>query len=95
MGAGGQPVGPGMFKAALADTPREAFNVRLVFGVICFGLMVLAPTLYLFLQNTDYSIYRELLEVWMKVSLELPLHRKASSLVCVSCTTMGYGADWV
>ncbi|CZR58162.1 related to quinate transport protein [Phialocephala subalpina] len=39
MGAGGQPVGPGMFKAALADTPREAFNWRLVFSVICFGLM--------------------------------------------------------
>ena len=37
---GGQPVGPGMFKAALADTPRECFNWRLVFGVICFGLMV-------------------------------------------------------
>lgn len=28
-----------MFKAALADTPREAFNWRLVFSVICFGLM--------------------------------------------------------
>ena len=37
---GGQPVGPGMFKAALAETPREAFNWRLVFSVICFGLMV-------------------------------------------------------
>jgi hypothetical protein len=36
----GNPVGPGMFKAALADTPREAFNWRLVFSVICFGLMV-------------------------------------------------------
>lgn len=35
----GNPVGPGMFKAALADTPREAFNWRLVFSVICFGLM--------------------------------------------------------
>lgn len=28
-----------MFKAALADTPREAFNWRLAFSVICFGLM--------------------------------------------------------
>ncbi|KAL3426753.1 MFS quinate transporter [Phlyctema vagabunda] len=36
---GGHPVGPGMFKAALADTPREAFNWRLAFSVICFGLM--------------------------------------------------------
>jgi len=35
----GNPVGPGMFKAALADTPREAFNWRLAFSVICFGLM--------------------------------------------------------
>lgn len=40
MGGGGQPVGPGMFKAALADTPREAFNWRLVLSVVCFGLMV-------------------------------------------------------
>lgn len=29
-----------MFKAALADTPREAFNWRLIFSVVCFGLMV-------------------------------------------------------
>jgi hypothetical protein len=36
----GNPVGPGMFKAALAETPREAFNWRLAFSVICFGLMV-------------------------------------------------------
>lgn len=35
----GHPVGPGMFKAALADTPREAFNWRLAFSVLCFGLM--------------------------------------------------------
>ncbi|KAH6713619.1 hexose transporter protein [Leptodontidium sp. MPI-SDFR-AT-0119] len=28
-----------MWKAALADTPREAFNWRLAFSVICFGLM--------------------------------------------------------
>lgn len=28
-----------MFKAALADTPREAFNWRLALSVICFGLM--------------------------------------------------------
>ncbi|PBP19133.1 quinate permease [Diplocarpon rosae] len=28
-----------MFRAALADTPREAFNWRLAFSVICFGLM--------------------------------------------------------
>jgi hypothetical protein len=40
MGGGGQPIGPGMFKAALADTPREAFNWRLVLSVVCFGLMV-------------------------------------------------------
>jgi hypothetical protein len=50
----GVPVGPGMFKAALADTPREAFNWRLAFSVICFGLMVsfdecvLGPSLYMF-----------------------------------------------
>lgn len=36
----GAPVGRGMWKAALADTPREAFNWRLAFSVICFGLMV-------------------------------------------------------
>jgi hypothetical protein len=36
----GNPVGPGMFKAALAETPREALNWRLAFSVICFGLMV-------------------------------------------------------
>jgi hypothetical protein len=36
----GNPVGTGMFKAALADTPREVFNWRLVVSVICFGLMV-------------------------------------------------------
>ena len=36
----GVPVGPVMFKAALADTPREAFNWRLTFSVIYFGLMV-------------------------------------------------------
>jgi hypothetical protein len=41
----GNPVGPGMFKAALADTPKEAFNWRLFFGVICFGLMVNRPIL--------------------------------------------------
>jgi hypothetical protein len=35
----GNPVGPGMFKAALATTPREAFNWKLVYSVICFGLM--------------------------------------------------------
>lgn len=35
----GAPVGRGMWKAALADTPREAFNWRLAFSVICFGLM--------------------------------------------------------
>ncbi|KAJ5035483.1 uncharacterized protein L3040_007950 [Drepanopeziza brunnea f. sp. 'multigermtubi'] len=35
----GNPVGPGMFKAALADTPPEAFNWRLAFSVIGFGLM--------------------------------------------------------
>ena len=40
MGAGGQPIGPGFFKAALAETPREAFNSRLAFSVICFGLLV-------------------------------------------------------
>jgi len=28
-----------MFKAALATTPREAFNWRLVYSIICFGLM--------------------------------------------------------
>jgi hypothetical protein len=37
----GNPVGPGMWKAALAETPREAFNWRLAFSVLCFGLMVL------------------------------------------------------
>ena len=36
----GNPVGRGMWKAALAETPREAFNWRLAFSVICFGLMV-------------------------------------------------------
>ncbi len=36
----GQPMGLGMFKAALADTPREAFNWRLVLSIVCFGLMV-------------------------------------------------------
>ncbi|RDW68298.1 hypothetical protein BP5796_08955 [Coleophoma crateriformis] len=36
---GGQPIGPGMFKAAMADTPREALNWRLAFSVVCFGLM--------------------------------------------------------
>lgn len=35
----GNPVGRGMWKAALAETPREAFNWRLAFSVICFGLM--------------------------------------------------------
>ncbi|KAH8784620.1 quinate permease [Hyaloscypha finlandica] len=35
----GNPVGPGMWKAALAETPREAFNWRLAFSVLCFGLM--------------------------------------------------------
>ncbi|KAF4628293.1 hypothetical protein G7Y89_g9861 [Cudoniella acicularis] len=39
MGGGGQPVGPGMWKAALAETPREAFNWRLALSVVCFGLM--------------------------------------------------------
>ena len=39
MGAGGQPVGPGLWKAALAETPREAFNWRLALCVVCFGLM--------------------------------------------------------
>ncbi|TVY13281.1 putative quinate permease [Lachnellula arida] len=39
MAGGGQPVGPGMFKAALADTPKEAFNWRLMLSVFCFGLM--------------------------------------------------------
>lgn len=28
-----------MYKQALADTPREAFNLRLLFAVLCFGLM--------------------------------------------------------
>jgi hypothetical protein len=39
MGGGGGPLGPSMFKAALADTPKEAFNRRLLFSVICFGLL--------------------------------------------------------
>ncbi|KAG9240633.1 MFS quinate transporter [Calycina marina] len=28
-----------MYKAALAETPQEAFNWRLIYSVICFGLM--------------------------------------------------------
>ena len=36
----GRPFGPRMYKAALAETPREAFNWKLVYAVICFGLMV-------------------------------------------------------
>ena len=35
----GNPVGLGLYKAALADTPREAFNWRLAYSVICFGLL--------------------------------------------------------
>ena len=42
MGAGGQPVGRGMWKAALADTPREAFSWRLTLCVACFGMMGVA-----------------------------------------------------
>jgi len=35
----GNPVSLRVIKAALAETPREAFNWRLLFGVMCFGLM--------------------------------------------------------
>lgn len=35
----GNPVGLGMYKSALKETPREAFNWRLAYSVICFGLM--------------------------------------------------------
>ena len=61
----GVPVGPGMFKAALADTPREAFNWRLAFSVICFGLMVSSGGSEL--GPSFNNCFRELLEVLMKV----------------------------
>lgn len=73
----GNPVGPGMFKAALADTPREAFNWRLAFSVICFGLMVL------FFPSTSYARqtliqYRAQLEDSTKDS-SVQLSRKRAS----------------
>jgi len=40
MGAGGQAIGRGYFSAALAETPRKAFNRHLLYCVINFGLMV-------------------------------------------------------
>lgn len=40
MGAGGQPVGRGYWKNAMANTPAEALNRRLAFSVLCFGMMV-------------------------------------------------------
>ncbi|KAF2153684.1 hexose transporter protein [Myriangium duriaei CBS 260.36] len=39
MGGGAQPIGRGYFKAALAETPREAFNWRFYYCVLNFGLM--------------------------------------------------------
>ncbi|KAK0260991.1 hypothetical protein LTR35_017924 [Friedmanniomyces endolithicus] len=39
MGAGRQAIGRGYFKNALAETPREAFNWRLFYSIICFSLM--------------------------------------------------------
>jgi hypothetical protein len=40
MGAGGQPIGRGYWKNAMANTPKEALNWRLAFSVLCFGMMV-------------------------------------------------------
>jgi hypothetical protein len=34
------PAGIPFYKNALAETPREALNWRLLYAVICFGLMV-------------------------------------------------------
>jgi len=39
MGGGGQPMGRGYWKNAMANTPSEALNWRLAFSVLCFGLM--------------------------------------------------------
>lgn len=55
-----------MFKSALADTPREAFNWRLVFSVICFGLMVSDIKSCIALQSTQLELSRALPEVSTK-----------------------------
>ncbi|PBP18240.1 MFS general substrate transporter [Diplocarpon rosae] len=56
----GNPVGPGMFRAALADTPREAFNWRLAFSVICFGLMVSRPPGKIYNGTQTSSLIRDI-----------------------------------
>lgn len=44
MGTGGQPVGRGYWKDAMANTPRETLNWKLALSVLCFGLMVCEVT---------------------------------------------------
>ena len=51
MGAGGQPIGRGIWKDAMKNTPKEALNWKLALGVLCFGLMVCNKNLSLNLQR--------------------------------------------
>jgi Sugar (and other) transporter len=57
MGGGGQPIGRGYWKNAMANTPSEALNWRLAFSVLCFGLMVCEMKTQLRVQRLIYGVW--------------------------------------
>lgn len=62
------PAGIPFYKNALAETPREALNWRLLYAVICFGLMVRLSSDFFPAMLVQELIegYRVLPEDWMR-----------------------------